>query len=346
VDASVESERTLQRDAYSLDEILADLENARNKVNVVILDACRNNPLPSSSRSAGGTRGLAAVQDVPGDLFVMFSTAPGDVAEDGKGKRNSPFAEAFLKYIDSPEPVVLMASDVISETMARTNNAQRPFSRGSIISDKRYSLNPAGAAVYVASAFIPEGQSKPLNPAGVTLASTPEGQSKPLNPAGAAPAYTPGDQAQSFYKEGMTRYNAEEWDGAIVYFTKAVELDPKFTAAYYYRGGAYRNKGAHDHAIADLTKAIELDPKDAKAYVRRGTAYDSKGDYDRAFADYTKAIELDPKNSAAYSNRGFAYYGKGDYDRAIADWTETVRLDPDNEFAKVHLEAAKKKRGR
>jgi uncharacterized caspase-like protein len=145
VDAGVESERALWRDSFSLDEILTDFERAGNKVNVMVLDACRNNPLPSSSRGAG-TRGLAVVQDVPSDLFVMFSTAAGDVVADGKGHRNSPFAEAFLKYIDSPKPVALMASDVINETMARANNTQRPFSRGSIISDKHYSLNPARPA--------------------------------------------------------------------------------------------------------------------------------------------------------------------------------------------------------
>jgi hypothetical protein len=145
VDAGIESERALQRDSFSLNELLTDFEKAGNKVNVVVLDACRNNPLPSSSRGAG-TRGLAVVQDVPSDLFVMFSTAAGAVADDGKGRRNSPFAEAFLKYIDSHEPLVLMVPDVVRETMARTNNAQRPFSRGSIISDKLYSLNPAPPA--------------------------------------------------------------------------------------------------------------------------------------------------------------------------------------------------------
>jgi hypothetical protein len=141
VDASIESERSLQRSAFSLDKLLADLASARNKVNVVILDACRNNPLPSSSRGAGGTRGLVAIQDVPSDLFVMFSTAPGDVAADGEGKRNSPFAEAFLKHINSTEPLTIMSSHVINETMTLTNG-QRPFTRGSIISDPYYSLNP------------------------------------------------------------------------------------------------------------------------------------------------------------------------------------------------------------
>jgi uncharacterized caspase-like protein len=144
VDVTISSESRVKGSSYSLNSLLSSLQDAGNKANVVILDACRNNPLPASSRSTA--RGLAVVSDVPADLFVMFSTAPGDVAEDGKsGKKNSPFAEAFLKNIDSTEAISLMAADVMRDTASLTDNKQRPFYRGSIISDKYYSLNRAVA---------------------------------------------------------------------------------------------------------------------------------------------------------------------------------------------------------
>jgi hypothetical protein len=158
VDASVESELILRRGAYALDDLQDELQRVGNKVNVVILDACRNNPLPSTSRGVGETRGLAAIQVAPGDLFVMFSTAPGNVADDGKGKQNSPFAEAFLKFIDSGDPLVLMAADVTKETMRLTGDQQQPYWQGSIINDKNYSLNPGGvtaAAIPVLPAIAP-----------------------------------------------------------------------------------------------------------------------------------------------------------------------------------------------
>ena len=87
------------------------------------------------------------VPDVPSDLFVMFSTAPGDKAEDAAGKRNSPFAEAFLKYMKASEPVTMMVADVANETMSLTGGRQRPYITGSIISEKYYSLNQAAASV-------------------------------------------------------------------------------------------------------------------------------------------------------------------------------------------------------
>jgi tetratricopeptide (TPR) repeat protein len=278
VDGSIESERVLERDSFSLDRLLSDLEGAGNKVNVVILDACRNNPLPSSSRGAE-SRGLAAIQDVPGDFFVMFSTAAGDVAADGKGKRNSPFAEAFLKHIASSEPVVMMASDVAGETMRLTNNQQRPLSRGSIISDKYYSLNRERSG-------------------------------------GASGGE---DQALAFYKEGVLLYSNGDYDQAIFYFTEAIRLNLRTPDVYAERGTAYWLKGDYDRAIADCTEAIRLDPEYASAYIIRGEAYRLKGDYDRAIADLTEAIRLNPKYAWAYGSRGDAYRDKGDYDRAIAD---------------------------
>jgi hypothetical protein len=143
VDITVDSESRVRAGSYSLNALLEALDGARNKVNVIVLDSCRDNPLPTRARGSGA-RGLTVVQDLPSDLFIMFSTAPGNKAEDGaKGKRNSPFAEAFLKYIKSTEPLTIMAAHVTNETLFLTEQRQRPFYRGSIISDVYYSLNPA-----------------------------------------------------------------------------------------------------------------------------------------------------------------------------------------------------------
>ena len=143
VDITIDSESRVRAGSYSLNTLLEALDGARNKVNVIVLDSCRDNPLPTRARGSGA-RGLTVVQDLPSDLFVMFSTAPGNKAEDGaKGKRNSPFAEAFLKYIKSTEPLTIMAAHVTNETLFLTEQRQRPFYRGSIISDVYYSLNPA-----------------------------------------------------------------------------------------------------------------------------------------------------------------------------------------------------------
>ena len=80
-----------------------------SSTNILIMDACRDNPLARNLARALGTRstqigrGLAPVESGEGTL-ITFSTQPGNVALDGTG-RNSPYAEALLKHIATPGEV-------------------------------------------------------------------------------------------------------------------------------------------------------------------------------------------------------------------------------------------------
>ena len=85
-----------------------------------------------------------------------------------------------------------------------------------------------------------------------------------------------------------------------------------------------REKGAKEDenfkAIDDYTRAIELDPKDTKAYYNRGLAYSNLRQYQKAIDDYTRTIELDPKFATiAYYNRGTVYDELRQYQKAIDD---------------------------
>jgi tetratricopeptide (TPR) repeat protein len=120
---------------------------------------------------------------------------------------------------------------------------------------------------------------------------------------------------------------AGDLTAAMVSCNKAIELDPKNGAAYYYRGNVHLAKGDFDRAIADYAVAITLDPKDENSYYYRGLARINKGDFDNAIADYTKYIELDPKLAEAYHNRALAKFKKQDYGAAIIDYTKAIELD-------------------
>ncbi|MBO6838783.1 MAG: caspase family protein, partial [Alphaproteobacteria bacterium] len=85
VDADIQDSLDLEIQSLRLSTVMQSLESAGNRLNLVVLDACRDNPFPSMSRS--GSRGLAKV-DAPYGPLLAYSTAPGDVAADGAG-RNS-----------------------------------------------------------------------------------------------------------------------------------------------------------------------------------------------------------------------------------------------------------------
>lgn len=84
VDAEIKSERYVAAEALDAEGVLAEMQAARTRVNIVILDACRDNPF--LSRFRGLTRGLAFMP-APAGTYVAYATGPGSVAEDGAAHR-------------------------------------------------------------------------------------------------------------------------------------------------------------------------------------------------------------------------------------------------------------------
>ncbi|MDO9228373.1 MAG: caspase family protein, partial [Syntrophales bacterium] len=99
VNARIEKESDARFQSVSADHVLSEMENAENGLNIVILDACRDNPYSRSFRNA--TRGLAIVSNAPSGTFISYSTGANQVARDGEGKY-SPYTRALLENIVKP----------------------------------------------------------------------------------------------------------------------------------------------------------------------------------------------------------------------------------------------------
>ncbi|HQN25596.1 MAG TPA: caspase family protein [Syntrophales bacterium] len=99
IGARIEKETDAKYKAIDAEMVLDEMANAGNPMNIVILDACRDNPVRRSLRSTG--RGLAIISDAPQGTFITYSTSPGQTAADGEG-RNSPYTAALLKAINEP----------------------------------------------------------------------------------------------------------------------------------------------------------------------------------------------------------------------------------------------------
>jgi tetratricopeptide (TPR) repeat protein len=99
IDASITTPTDVVYACYPADKILGKMEFSNSRMNIVILDACRNNPFPATTRSGAG-QGLAQVRAAKG-AYVAFATAPGSVASDGSG-RNGLYTQELLKAMRVP----------------------------------------------------------------------------------------------------------------------------------------------------------------------------------------------------------------------------------------------------
>ena len=148
VDARLERERDLVYEGLPLGVVLAEVAQAE-RLGLVILDACRDNPLADRLRRALGPirsrvvgQGLARVENLPGDTMIAFSTKPGEVAVDGEGDL-SPFTEALIEHIHEPGVELdLLFRKVRDTVLTKTAYRQEPRSFDALGAEPFYFKEP------------------------------------------------------------------------------------------------------------------------------------------------------------------------------------------------------------
>jgi uncharacterized caspase-like protein len=138
-DAKLDRPGDLSFETIDVGQVLAQMDTEK-RVNLIILDACRDNPLARSLARSLGTRsiavgqGLATVQSAVGTMIV-YATQPDNVALDGQG-RNSPFTAALLKHLATPGlEIRTMMTRVRADVVAATNERQVPWDSSSLIGE-------------------------------------------------------------------------------------------------------------------------------------------------------------------------------------------------------------------
>lgn len=133
-DANLQSEQMVEYDCINVGRVLAHMEAAATNVNILILDACRNNPFERSWTRSINTRGLAAM-DAPKGSLIAYATAPGTVASDGEGE-NGLYTEALLNNIKTPNATLnQLFQEVRKAVMKKSNDTQVPWEATSLTAD-------------------------------------------------------------------------------------------------------------------------------------------------------------------------------------------------------------------
>ena len=127
VDADIQDETEVKHKALDVDFVLGKMELAQNSVNLLILDACRNNPFERSFRSVT-SRGLAPM-NAPSGTVIWYATRPGKVASDGQG-RNSPFTRNLLTTLSQKNVEARKVISQIAVSMRDEKLQQEPWQEG------------------------------------------------------------------------------------------------------------------------------------------------------------------------------------------------------------------------
>ena len=157
VDARLERDVDVRFETVTVDDLLVSTTGA--SLRLVILDACRNNPLARSMQRTAATRTVSGGsfadlnEDLLGDeTLVAYAAAAGTTAADGRG-RNSPYTAALLSHLETPLEIGLLFRRVRAQVLGATNGAQRPHEYHSLVGEHYLTrtLTP-GASVTVSAA--------------------------------------------------------------------------------------------------------------------------------------------------------------------------------------------------
>lgn len=131
-------------------------------------------------------------------------------------------------------------------------------------------------------------------------------------------------------QKGRELFEKGEYMEALLNLNKAIDIDPNYSAAYYFRANIKDNFDDRHGAMKDYNTAIEKNPKFSEAFFARGNIKMKLQDYYGAIDDFSSAIKLNENFIEAYFNRGKAKQYLQAFEDAINDCTKIIQINPKN----------------
>jgi tetratricopeptide (TPR) repeat protein len=125
------------------------------------------------------------------------------------------------------------------------------------------------------------------------------------------------NSAEATFERGRKSLRSHDWNGAVTCFTRVIEADPKFSAAYADRAMAEQELKQYDKAISDCDRAVGINPSDDFAFKERGMSKAGKGDPEGAVEDYLHAARINPTNR-------YVFYEMAEADSQLLNFNEEI----------------------
>lgn len=143
-------------------------------------------------------------------------------------------------------------------------------------------------------------------------------------------------EANNIFEIGKIKLENEDLEGAIGDFDRAIEINPKISEYYTYRGNAYIANGNFWMGYIDYEKALKLNPNDLIALNNRGIANCQRQDYKAAIKDLDRVLEIHPNALMALYYRSIAKFHRDEPFGSIADCDLIIKNSPN--FSEAYLQ--------
>jgi tetratricopeptide (TPR) repeat protein len=301
----------------SVQMIVKYLTAMTDQVNVLILDACRDNPFEKewqATRSLASS-GLAKMQ-APSGSMIAFSTTAGNTAPDGSGE-NSIYCKVLAKNmllegVNLDQVFRNTRAEVLKESAGEQRTEESTQLTGQTFFLKRFTFQ--NELIKIDSLIVDENYMEALEICSSILKIDKK-------------------HKEALYKKGRIYALSGDFEKAVKDYDLAIEYYPNCSECFRKRGYFYNSEiqpNEPEKAMLDFNTAIELDSLNWKPFSNRAFLFLELGNFDNALKDFNKCVQIAPNNWETYYYRTTFYERNGDYDKAFEDYKIIIKLRPND----------------
>lgn len=145
-------------------------------------------------------------------------------------------------------------------------------------------------------------------------------------------------EAEIYFSKGLESFSAKDFEKAIEFFKKAVEVSPEYHQAYYNLGVVYYHNGDREKAEGFWKKTLDYDARNPKVFFSLGVLSYKAGKLDEAISFWENVVADDVHLPQVYCNLGVAYYERGDKRKALKYLRKAISFEPDYKLARENIE--------
>jgi len=145
------------------------------------------------------------------------------------------------------------------------------------------------------------------------------------------------------FEKGVESFQLREFDDAISYFDRVLEIDPNHLDSLSNKGGVLLEIGKYKETMILLEQALEIDPNHLGALSNKGKTLFQISEYEQSIAVFEKILEIEPNHIYALYNKGNALFELGKHNEALKYFEDVLEIEPDHYVSNVQVFTKNKK---